>query len=281
MDGNYEITDLNVTGAGKIMKMKVNGKEIDVVTDIKKNASDEITKIAINGVNQKIAGGGGESIPVEWHIWKTGADSYVLLPFEDATSIENLEDFQGLKIAILDDVAQIDIMDLTDYAGFDALSSFAADSADQFTVENDGVESVYKIGGATTLIVDLDTDINRTIDVSQYSGPVNLTPGEGKNAMIGARVTLTNIPAGGNGHIYVWTVGTNGHMYASFDVAPADQEAFDLEKVLGIENSTVSVRVLGDAHLTYTRVSDTEFTMSSGDTTTTVTRDSTNDMTIW
>ena len=70
-------------------------------------------------------------------------------------------------------------------------------------------------------------------------------------------------------------------MYASFDVAPADQEAFDLEKVLGIENSTVSVRVLGDAHLTYTRVSDTEFTMSSGDTTTTVTRDSTNDMTIW
>lgn len=146
MDGNYEITDLNVTGAGKILKMKVNGKAVDVVTDITKNADDEITAISINGTSQKIAGGS----------------------------------------------------------------------------------------------------------------------------------------AGGSGHIYAWSVGGTGHMYASFDVAPADQEAFDLEKVLGIENSVVSIRALGEAHLTYTRVSDTEFTMSSdGGEATTVTRDSTNDMTIW
>lgn len=142
MDGNYEITDLNVTGAGKILKMKVNGKAVDVITDITKNADDEITAISINGTSQEIAGG--------------------------------------------------------------------------------------------------------------------------------------------SGHIYAWSVGGTGHMYASFDVAPADQEAFDLEKVLGIENSVVSIRALGEAHLTYTRVSDTEFTMSSGGgEAATVTRDSTNDMTIW
>lgn len=142
MDGNYEITDLRVTGAGKILRMKVDGKDIDVVTDITKNADDEITAISINGASQEIAGG--------------------------------------------------------------------------------------------------------------------------------------------SGHIYAWSVGDTGHMYASFDVAPADQEAFDLEKVLGIENSVVSIRALGEAHLTYTRVSDTEFTMSSdGGEATTVTRDSTNDMTIW
>lgn len=148
MDGNYEITDLNVTGAGKILKMKVNGKAVDVVTDITKNADDEITAISINGASQEIAGGSAS--------------------------------------------------------------------------------------------------------------------------------------AGGSGHIYAWSVGSTGHMYASFDVAPVDQEAFDLEKVLGIENSVVSIRALGEAHLTYTRVSDTEFTMSSdGGEATTVTRDSTNDMTIW
>ena len=56
MDGNYEITDLNVTGAGKILKMKVNGKGVDVVTDITKNADDEITAISINGASQEIAG---------------------------------------------------------------------------------------------------------------------------------------------------------------------------------------------------------------------------------
>ena len=62
MDGNYEITDLNVTGAGKILKMKVNGKAVDVVTDITKNADDEITAISINGTSQEIAGGGSADI---------------------------------------------------------------------------------------------------------------------------------------------------------------------------------------------------------------------------
>lgn len=58
MDGTYEITDLNVTGAGKILKMKVNGKQVDVVTDIAKNADDEVTAISINGVDQNIAENG-------------------------------------------------------------------------------------------------------------------------------------------------------------------------------------------------------------------------------
>lgn len=62
MDGTYEITDLNVTGAGKILKMKVNGKQVDVVTDITKNADDEITAISINGTSQEIAGGGSSDI---------------------------------------------------------------------------------------------------------------------------------------------------------------------------------------------------------------------------
>jgi len=62
MDGTYEITDLNVTGAGKILKMKVNGKVVDVVTDITRNGDDKITAISINGTSQEIAGGGSSDI---------------------------------------------------------------------------------------------------------------------------------------------------------------------------------------------------------------------------
>jgi len=282
MDGTYEITDLNVTGAGKILKMKVNGKVVDVVTDIKRNVNKEITAISINGVAQDIAGGGGEeAIPTEWHIWKTGADSYVLLPFDDATNVTDLETFKALKVAVMNDAAQIEIIDLADYAGFDDLSSFTADSAGQFTVENDGVEAVYKIGSAYTQIVDLDTDINRTIDVSQYAGPVNLTPAEGKNAMIGARVTLTNIPAGGSAAAYAWKVG-NDYNYLNINTAPSDPAgANGIKQISSDTNNVLFVESVIIDGVTYTYVSDTEFTISFNGGTVTFTRDSTKDFTLW
>ena len=191
MDGNYEITDLNVTGAGKILKMKVNGKGVDVVTDITKNADDEITAISINGASQKIAGGSS----------------------------------------------------------------------------------------------DIEENKEATIDVSAYTEPVEIESTEGKDGMAKCTVTLSNIPSGGTGHIYAWSPSSgNGKIYASFDEAPADQAAFDLGKFLNISIDPavlISVASFSDFSATYTRVSDTEFTMESGGSTITVTRDSTNDLTIW
>lgn len=144
MDGNYEITDLNVTGAGKILKMKVNGKTVDVVTDITKNADDEITAISINGTSQKIAGGS----------------------------------------------------------------------------------------------------------------------------------------AGGSGHIYAWYNGS-GIMYFSFDEAPADQETFDAEKAVAMNGGVITTPELSTLGFTYTKVSDSEFTIAADGTTLTLTRVSANDVTIW
>ena len=288
MDGNYEITDLNVTGAGKIMKMKVNGKEVDVVTDITRNADKEITAISINGVAQDIAGGGGgETIPTEWHIWKTGVDFYVLLPFDDATDITDLEAFEALKVAIMNDAAQIEIMDLTDFEGFNDLSSFTADSAGQFTVENNGVEDVYKIGSAYTQIVDLDTNSNRTIDVSQYTGPVTITPEEGKNALENVRLTLTNIPSGG-GTAYAWSTSgsnTNGWMYTNFDVAPDTEEEWFSKLVLDMSQAGLldKIHPTGMPY-TYTKTDDNTFVLvnpNAGNYTLTCTRVSNADLTLW
>lgn len=186
MDGNYEITDLRVTGAGKILRMKVNGKDIDVVTDITKNADNEITAISINGASQEIAGG----------------DS------------------------------------------------------------------------------DIEENKAATIDVSAYTEPVEIEPTEGKDGMAKCTVTLSNIPAGGSGHIYAWYNGS-GIMYFSFDEAPADQEAFDAEKAVAMNGGVITTPELSTLGFTYTKVSDSEFTIAADGTTLTLTRVDANDVTIW
>ena len=46
---------------------------------------------------------------------------------------------------------------------------------------------------------DLENNKSATIDVSQYSSPVEITPSSGKDAMKKTTVNLTNIPSGGSG----------------------------------------------------------------------------------
>lgn len=187
MDGTYEITDLNVTGAGKIMKMKVNGKQVDVVTDITKNADDEITAISINGASQEISGSS-----------------------------------------------------------------------------------------------DIEENKAATIDVSTYTEPVEIEPTEGKDGIAKCTVTLSNIPAAG-GTAYAWSTSIGGTMYTNFDVAPADEEAWNSKLVLMEVSGGVldKVSTTGMPY-TYTKTDDNTFVLTNNQSQTlTCTRNSNADVTLW
>lgn len=51
---------------------------------------------------------------------------------------------------------------------------------------------------------DLESNKQVTIDVSQYTTPVEINPSSGKDGMVKATVTLDNIPSGGSVTLYAW-----------------------------------------------------------------------------
>lgn len=61
---------------------------------------------------------------------------------------------------------------------------------------------------------DLEANKAETIDVSQYTEPVEITPTAGKDGMAKATVTLSNIPSGGDIDTTKWKVYT-GDIYSS------------------------------------------------------------------
>ena len=111
------------------------------------------------------------------------------------------------------------------YSDFKTLISADDASADQykgFVVDLDGAKKFIKVTGAamaTCVLGDCDADIKSvtfkagtlpeekiiedekdvTIDVSTYTGPVEIEPTEGKDGMAKVKVTLTNIPEATNG----------------------------------------------------------------------------------
>ena len=138
---------------------------------------------------------------------------------------------------------------------------------------------------------DLESNHAATIDVSQYTEPVEIEPTAGKDGMEKVTVTLNNIPSptpGGSAAAYAWTTPGRNPFWFEFATAPADKEAMDAAKYLDIKvtdgtASAISIATgfFGDSEYTYTRDSDTQFTVNMGGTDAVFTRDSTKDATIW
>lgn len=127
----------------------------------------------------------------------------------------------------------------------------------------------------------VDLEDNHEITITE-NGEIEITPAEGKDGM--KKVTATvNVPSGGSATAYAWKTGT-AYMYLNVDTAPSDSadiKAINYESAGGVL-VVKSLLVEGD---TYAKVSDTKFTTSYEDEgqtiTTTFTRDSTKDFTLW
>ena len=141
---------------------------------------------------------------------------------------------------------------------------------------------IREVGGGA----DLENNKTATIDVSAYTEPVEIEPTEGKDGMKKATITLSNIPAGGNSIAYAWISNTDTVYYFNFDIAPSNKTDFNTKKEM-IINYNHSVEVsqnnLSEGYV-YEKISDNEFntiTDSIKPLSTTFTRDSTKDFTLW
>lgn len=146
----------------------------------------------------------------------------------------------------------------------------------------------YEVDIKTTgVVAELEANKEVSIDVSNYSEPVEITPSSGKNGMEKATITLENISSGGSGvTAYAW-IGTNDDnklVYTNYSVAPNDNTEFRSALRFTASNSkpdiktqsSWSIEVFGE------RVSDTEFTTTvRGSAYQTYTRDSSKDFTLW
>lgn len=166
------------------------------------------------------------------------------------------------------------------------------------------------------VVAELEANKEVSIDVSQYSTPVEITPSSGKNGMEKTTVTLSNIPSGGvtveplsvtaNGTYtapagkayspvtvnvpssggsataYAWNVGSSSLYYLSVDIAPADiTKARNMKRFSDMSNDQIMISSLPPLD-TYTRISDTEFEFyMAGGSVVTYTRDSSKDFTLW
>lgn len=128
----------------------------------------------------------------------------------------------------------------------------------------------------------LENNKAATIDVSTYTEPVEVTPTSGKTGMKKVTVTLDNIPSGGSATAYAWKHSGTTVQYFNFATAPTDLAGMSASKSLESgAGGIISVFSEEGEINAYTRVSDTEFTVTFGATEMTFVRDSTNDFTLW
>lgn len=149
-------------------------------------------------------------------------------------------------------------------------------------------KSIVTTGTVPTPSADLDNNKTKTIDVSTYTEPVEITPTAGKDGMKKATVTLSNIPSGDSVTLYAWKkTGSDDIIYTNFDVSPTDLEAIQNGDYKYTSSSYISVSVFGGENAQeYTRTSDTAFTIGIVEigtlvTTSTYTRSSEDDVTFW
>lgn len=138
-------------------------------------------------------------------------------------------------------------------------------------LHSDGTIDENPSGGSGA---DLENNHQATIDVSTYTNPVEITPTQGKDGMKKATVTVTNIPQAG-AMLYGWFDNYGGIVYLNIDTAPT--EANDI-KTARITAGIVEIDSLLEEGDTYTKISDTEFSVNGE----TFTRRSTeNDVSVW
>ena len=140
---------------------------------------------------------------------------------------------------------------------------------------------------ANGIVAELEANKEVSIDVSNYSEPVEITPSSGKDGMEKATITLTNISSGGGGSTtyYCWSNSlASNYMYLPFSVAPNEApssettiiEPFAAGGKFYIKKGTLDV----PEEAIYTKISDNEFHYQIGNTISTFTRDSTKDFTV-
>jgi hypothetical protein len=134
---------------------------------------------------------------------------------------------------------------------------------------------------------DLENNKTATIDVSTYTEPVEIEPTAGKDGMKKATVTLSNIPSGGSVTAYSWAAldGSEDVLWFPINEAPADTADY-LNKcaIRGrANNNDFYIQGFASDGDIYTRVSDSEFTVSfdGGETHITYRRNPAEDFTIW
>lgn len=171
------------------------------------------------------------------------------------------------------------------------------------------------------VVAELEANKEVSIDVSNYSEPVEITPSSGKDGMKKATITLENVPnggvtveplsvtangtytapagkayspvtvnvpsSGGSATAYGWNIASAGSSssslyYLSVDIAPADMtKARNMKRFSVMSDDQITVSSLPPLDV-YTRISDTEFEFyMEGGTVVTYTRNSSKDFTLW
>ncbi len=133
--------------------------------------------------------------------------------------------------------------------------------------------------------VKLETNKAKTINVSTYTAPVEITPTTGKDGMKKATVTLSNIPTA-SGTLYAWAHDTNKYWYTTTPTIPeSDFSEFLSKVILSVGNgAALAYQDVYSEDESYAKVSDTSWTRTYDDggteTTVTFTRDATKDLVV-
>ena len=122
-------------------------------------------------------------------------------------------------------------------------------------------KSIVTTGSVPAPSADLDNNKTKTIDVSTYTEPVEITPTAGKDGMKKATVTLSNIPVAG-ATLYAWKDGSNNIAYTETATPEAEGDCY-LSAVTGLTSDTIKAVAEGKITITlseedveYSRYSD-------------------------
>lgn len=122
-------------------------------------------------------------------------------------------------------------------------------------------KSIVTTGSVPAPSADLDNNKKKTIDVSTYTEPVEITPTAGKDGMKKATVTLSNIPVAG-ATLYAWKDGSNNIAYTKTATPEAEGDCY-LSAVTGLASDTIKAVAEGKITITiseedveYSRYSD-------------------------
>ena len=122
-------------------------------------------------------------------------------------------------------------------------------------------KSIVTTGSVPAPSADLDNNKTKTIDVSTYTEPVEITPTAGKDGMKKATVTLSNIPVAG-ATLYAWKDGSNNIAYTETATPEAEGDCY-LSAVTGLASDIIKTVAEGKITITiseedveYSRYSD-------------------------
>lgn len=121
--------------------------------------------------------------------------------------------------------------------------------------------------------VKIETSKAVTIDVSEYTEPIEITPTAGKDGMAKATVTLSNIPEA-EASAYAWqSADDSSYVYTNFAVAPDNLTG---AKILA-SYSDGHFDIINFANFEYSKTSDTSYVFDD----ITYNRVSAKDITLW